>query len=175
MKDSLGQIHSHLKIICWSSIITLTSSLFTTLQTHLFEFILLLNFHNTVYFGLLDRLIVIKFLGAHSLQKTVSLLMDKLTPWSATTKVREWTFIFQLIFMVGETLIGELKRKNKTGKTQLDYLKLLRKIIRKLSVYYQFNLIVSWRRSLSYKNQSIYLQSKSMNWFLYDGTPSWKS
>ena len=134
MKDSFGQIHSHLKIICWSSIITLTSSLFT-----------------------------------------VSLLMDKLTPWSATTKVREWTFIFQLIFMVGETLIGELKRKNKTGKTQLDYLKLLRKIIRKLSVYYQFNLIVSWRRSLSYKNQTIYLQSKSMNWFLYDGTPSWKS
>ena len=29
-------------------------------------------------------------------------------------------------------------------------------------------LTLSWRRSLSYRNQSIDLQSKSMNWFLYD-------
>ena len=28
-------------------------------------------------------------------------------------------------------------------------------------------LTLSWRRSLSYKNQSIDLQSKSMDWFLY--------
>ena len=27
---------------------------------------------------------------------------------------------------------------------------------------------LSWRRSVSYKNQSIDLQSKSINWFLYD-------
>ena len=27
---------------------------------------------------------------------------------------------------------------------------------------------LSWRRPLSYRNQSIYLQSKSMDWFLYD-------
>ena len=29
-------------------------------------------------------------------------------------------------------------------------------------------LTLSWRKSLSYRNQSIYLQSKSMDWFLYD-------
>ena len=29
-------------------------------------------------------------------------------------------------------------------------------------------LTLSWRRSLSYRNQSIYLQSKSVDWFLYD-------
>ena len=29
-------------------------------------------------------------------------------------------------------------------------------------------LILSWRRSLSYRHQSIGLQSKSMDWFLYD-------
>ena len=29
-------------------------------------------------------------------------------------------------------------------------------------------LTPSWRRSLSYRNQSIDFQSKSMNWFLYD-------
>ena len=29
-------------------------------------------------------------------------------------------------------------------------------------------LILSWRRPLSYRNQSIDLQSKSMDWFLYD-------
>ena len=29
-------------------------------------------------------------------------------------------------------------------------------------------LTISWRRSLSYRNQSIDLQSKSMGWFLYD-------
>ena len=27
---------------------------------------------------------------------------------------------------------------------------------------------LSWRRSLSYRNQFIELQSKSMDWFLYD-------
>ena len=30
------------------------------------------------------------------------------------------------------------------------------------------NLTLSWRRPLSYKNQSIDLQSKAMDWFLYD-------
>ena len=29
-------------------------------------------------------------------------------------------------------------------------------------------LTLSWRRSLSYRNQSIDLRSKSMEWFLYD-------
>ena len=29
-------------------------------------------------------------------------------------------------------------------------------------------LTLSWRRSLSYRNQSIHLLCKSMNWFLYD-------
>ena len=31
-----------------------------------------------------------------------------------------------------------------------------------------FSLTLSWRRPLSYWNQSIDLQSKSMDWFLYD-------
>ena len=29
-------------------------------------------------------------------------------------------------------------------------------------------LTLSWRKYLSYRNQSIYLQSNSMDWFLYD-------
>ena len=38
------------------------------------------------------------------------------------------------------------------------------------SIWYNLNmnLILSWRRSLSYKNQSIDLKSKLMDWFLYD-------
>ena len=32
-------------------------------------------------------------------------------------------------------------------------------------------LTLSWRRPLSYRNQSIDLQSKSMDWFLYDNGP----
>ena len=38
-------------------------------------------------------------------------------------------------------------------------------------------LTLFWRTSRSYRNQSIDLQSKSMNWFPYDrtGPPSWKS
>ena len=40
-------------------------------------------------------------------------------------------------------------------------------------VYYflllsRFNLTLSWRRPISYRNQSIDLRSKSMDWFLYD-------
>ena len=30
---------------------------------------------------------------------------------------------------------------------------------------------LSWRRSISYKKQSIDFQSKSMDWFLYDRGP----
>ena len=30
------------------------------------------------------------------------------------------------------------------------------------------SLTFSWRRSLSYRNQSIDLQNKSINWFLHD-------
>ena len=33
---------------------------------------------------------------------------------------------------------------------------------------YVMKLPLSWRRLLSYRNQSIDLQSKSMDWFLYD-------
>ena len=32
----------------------------------------------------------------------------------------------------------------------------------------KYSLTLSWRGPLSYRNQSINLQSKSMNWFLYD-------
>ena len=35
-------------------------------------------------------------------------------------------------------------------------------------VVYLYCLTLSWRRPLSYRNQSIDLQSKSMDWFLYD-------
>ena len=31
-------------------------------------------------------------------------------------------------------------------------------------------LTLSWRRPLSYRNQSIDLQSKSVDWFLYDNS-----
>ena len=38
----------------------------------------------------------------------------------------------------------------------------------KISCERGFILTLSWRRPLSYRNQSIDLQSKSMDWFLYD-------
>ena len=37
-----------------------------------------------------------------------------------------------------------------------------------MKLYYQLTL--SWRRSLSYRNHSIDLRSKSMDWFLYDNS-----
>ena len=33
---------------------------------------------------------------------------------------------------------------------------------------FDYHLPLSWRRTISYRNQSIALQSKSMDWFLYD-------
>ena len=36
-----------------------------------------------------------------------------------------------------------------------------------MKLYLRQVLTLSWRRSLSYRNQSIDLQSKSMDWFLY--------
>ena len=38
----------------------------------------------------------------------------------------------------------------------------------KVSVYIHNSLTLSWRRPLSYRNQSVDLRSKSMGWFLYD-------
>ena len=35
-------------------------------------------------------------------------------------------------------------------------------------IYFGNTLALSWRRSLSYRNQSIDLLCKSMEWFLYD-------
>ena len=40
--------------------------------------------------------------------------------------------------------------------------------IQKRMVRLYWDLTLSWRRPLSYRNQSIDLQSKSMGWFLYD-------
>ena len=37
-----------------------------------------------------------------------------------------------------------------------------------LSFRFYWSLTLSWRRSVSYRNQSIDLQSKLMDWFLYD-------
>ena len=36
---------------------------------------------------------------------------------------------------------------------------------------YFYAVTLSWRRPLSYRNQSIDLRSKSMDWFLYDNGP----
>ena len=41
----------------------------------------------------------------------------------------------------------------------------------KVSVYINNSLTLSWRRPLSYRNQSIDLLRKSMGWFLYDNGP----
>ena len=38
----------------------------------------------------------------------------------------------------------------------------------KAKAEYKLGLTLSWRRSLPYRNQSIDLQSKSVDWFLYD-------
>ena len=38
----------------------------------------------------------------------------------------------------------------------------------KVKNYFYYSLTLSWRGSLSYRNQSLDLQSKSMDWFLYD-------
>ena len=44
----------------------------------------------------------------------------------------------------------------------------LSKISNALTKSYLLKLTLLWRRPLSYRNQSIHLQSKSMDWFLYD-------
>ena len=43
-----------------------------------------------------------------------------------------------------------------------------REIIYWGQIDYENNITLSWRRSLSYRNQLIDLQNKSMDWFLYD-------
>ena len=43
-----------------------------------------------------------------------------------------------------------------------------REIIYWGQIDYENNITLSWRRSLSYRNQFIDLQNKSMDWFLYD-------
>ena len=47
---------------------------------------------------------------------------------------------------------------------------LIKDIFMTLSNIYKgvFCLTLSWRRSLSYRNQSVDLHSKSVDWFLYD-------
>ena len=45
---------------------------------------------------------------------------------------------------------------------------ILAEFLEKQLKYLKDNFMLSWRRSLSYKNQSIDLQSKSKDWFLYD-------
>ena len=52
-----------------------------------------------------------------------------------------------------------IKRQNKT----LQPKKLTKK--KKIAIS---RLTISWRRPLSYRNQSIDLQSKLIDWFLYD-------
>ena len=37
-----------------------------------------------------------------------------------------------------------------------------------MTILWDWRLTLSWRRPLSYRNQSTDLQSKSMDWFLYD-------
>ena len=44
----------------------------------------------------------------------------------------------------------------------------MKKALKERKIHCVLLLTRSWRRSLSYRNQSIYLQSKSINWFLYD-------
>ena len=43
-----------------------------------------------------------------------------------------------------------------------------RSFIRAFSICMTVPLTLSWRRTLSYRNQSIYLLYKLMDWFLYD-------
>ena len=48
------------------------------------------------------------------------------------------------------------------------YLKLFIMGIHLFHIRKQVNLTLSWRRPIQYRNQSIDLQSKSVDWFLYD-------
>ena len=49
--------------------------------------------------------------------------------------------------------------------------KILETILEVLIYLSENSLTFSWRRPLSYRNQSIDLQSKSMDWFLYNSGP----
>ena len=60
--------------------------------------------------------------------------------------------------MVKNSFVAEVTFKNSAKMT-------LKRILIKKTVW---PLTISWRMSLSYRNQSIDLQSKSMDWFLYD-------
>ena len=60
-------------------------------------------------------------------------------------------------FTTNQSLGHLLQGLNSSNTVQLTYHR-----------YYTSNLTLSWRRPLSYRNQPINLQSKSMDWFLYD-------
>ena len=64
---------------------------------------------------------------------------------------------------------------NRSGETKKTHKKIRGwniLIIERLSLGSGYNMLndltLSWRRSISYKNQSIDLQSKSMDWFVYE-------
>ena len=59
-------------------------------------------------------------------------------------------------------------RENGVSRDSDDSIKINEDKYKNISWVFIFYLTVSWRRPLSYKNQSFYLLRKSMDWFLYD-------
>ena len=72
--------------------------------------------------------------------------------------------LFYLCFVVFISFTN--MNKQNEGKTSINH-----STRTKARGFNQWKLTLSWRRLLSYGNQSIYLLCKSMDWFLYDNGP----
>ena len=65
--------------------------------------------------------------------------------------------------------VNKKREKSKTEGKDGNCDKKISHISYKLPLmFFIFSLTLSWRRPISYRNQSIDLRSKSMDWFLYD-------
>ena len=84
--------------------------------------------------------------------------------WDAVFHIKNLLIVSSLqINVFGNQLKENLKVNNKNTRVSLNLIPSYQQSRRKV-----LKLTLSWRRLLPYINQSIDLQSKSMDWFLYD-------
>ena len=83
--------------------------------------------------------------------------------WDAVFHIKNLLIVSSLqINVFGNQLKENLKVNNKNTRVSLNLIPSYQQSRRKV-----LKLTLSWRRLLPYINQSIDLQSKSMDWFLY--------
>ena len=126
------------------------------------------------------KTVLLKFCKIHRKHLCQSLFLIKLQPWGnflyRTPPVTASEIILLYFLSRSSALIINsgclLRLYYKSGKVRSRlWSKKLLICGKNIHSRCLFLLNLSWRRSLSYRNQSIDLQSKSMDWFLYDNGP----